>query len=136
MKSMVFGLILVVHGCKSFGQGGSNNHFGQGGSNNHFGQVVSNNHFRQGGSNNHFGHSGSNNHFGQGGSNNHCPLRDVYTICQSGRSGKRFMLEASCDPFNPSDPQCFVRLSDDPSRKCTFCCRQDGKSLQQCSRIR
>merc|ERR1712062_218100 len=61
---------------------------------------------------------------------------NIYTICQSGQSGPRFMLSASCDPFDPSNPQCFVRLQDDPFRKCYFCCQHENVSLQTCSDIR
>ena len=65
---------------------------------------------------------------------NYCPLEDIHSLCLPG-PGPKFMLEASCNPFNPSDPQCFVRLDDDNLKTCYFCCQNDNDSFQKCSDV-
>jgi len=48
------------------------------------------------------------------------------------------MLAANCDPFDPEDPQCSLRLPNDPFRTCHFCCNEeeDNNSFQKCSDLR
>ena len=67
---------------------------------------------------------------------NYCPTEKINTLCLFGQSGPRFMLLANCEEFDPMDPQCFVRLPDDPWRKCYFCCQHDSDSFQKCSDLK
>jgi len=65
-----------------------------------------------------------------------CPLRDVYTMCAGIPNGLNFRLVSNgCDPFDPSNPQCSIRLPNDPYKTCFFCCQQENHSFQKCSNI-
>ena len=72
------------------------------------------------------------------GQQNFCPLVNVNICCTSKPNGPKFELAANCDPFNPYDPQCFIRLDNDPLQTCYYCCDQeeDNDSFQKCSDLR
>jgi len=65
----------------------------------------------------------------------HCPINKIREKCVQQPGGRRFLISNVCDPFNPLDPACYMRLQDDPVRTCCFCCELEGQTLQSCREI-